>query len=171
MSSPEALFLLINPEAPPCYSLPPVLTNLSTCLCCRLADRKLVPHVLPSPPNPHHRSVHFLRHVAGASDNGEPQSLRPQRRPHRVQLWRGGSLALHVLRGEWLHIAAMQWCLKCRDSCRTACHKLVAEQILAFLPLSRRKVVTFCLLEYFEALNYLRNTLHAKYSSSTLTIV
>lgn len=51
------------------------LTNPSTCLCYRLADGELVPYVVSSAPNNHHRSVHLLCHVAGASDNGEPQRL------------------------------------------------------------------------------------------------
>lgn len=65
--------------------------------CYRLADGELVPYVVPSPPNDHHCGVHLLRHIAGASDHGEPQSLRPQGSSHSLQLRRGGSLALHVL--------------------------------------------------------------------------
>lgn len=75
------------------------LANL-TFLCCRQADSELVPHVLSSAPNRHHRSVHLLRPLAGASPHGEPQSLGPQGSPHCLQFRRSGALALHVLRGE-----------------------------------------------------------------------
>lgn len=67
------------------------------CFCSRLKDRELVPHVISTPPNNHHRSVHLLCDIAGASDNGEPQGLWPQRRPHTLQLQCGGPLTLHVL--------------------------------------------------------------------------
>lgn len=46
--------------------------DLSTSFSYRLADGAMAPHVVPSPPNAHHRSLHLLRHVVGASDNGEP---------------------------------------------------------------------------------------------------
>ncbi len=74
-----------------------------TCLtyfCFRYANRELVPHVVSFPSNNHHRSIHLLCHIAGASDNGKPQSIWPQRSSHSVQLQRGGSLTLHVLWSE-----------------------------------------------------------------------
>lgn len=76
------------------------LTILSTCFYHRLADGELAPYVLPTPPNDHHRSLHLLCDVTGASVNGEPQSFWPQRGPRSLQLRCGGALALHVLWSE-----------------------------------------------------------------------
>lgn len=75
------------------------LTNFSTYFCCRLAGGELVFYVIPCSPKFNHHRVHLLCHVAGAVDNGESQSLRPQGRSHSLQLQCGGSVALHDLWG------------------------------------------------------------------------
>lgn len=113
------------------------LTNLSTHFCHRLTDGELVTYVVPSPPNDHHCGVHLLCHIAGASDHGEPQSLRPQGSPHSLQLRRGGSLALHVLWSEsscylFASITA-QW--TCKFPTATHTQRLTVEPTSVFLVL------------------------------------